>query len=282
MHFAVGGPFPPPAGAFVAEPAGAAAGVFVAAADVLAGASVVAAAGAGAVAPWSFSMPPWPLHAPWPPLLFVPSLQVTSAVAAAPAAVDVPGALAVGASAVLDDPPQLVGAFVFVAFLGFDASVEAAPPAAPDVAEALLSTPPWPLQAPFPAWLFVPSLQVTSAAAEAPAAAELPAVALAAGAAAELEDASELVAVESFDFEAFFGFASLAGAAAVLGVLDAPLSTPPWPLHAPFPAWLFVPSLQVTSAAASAALATRGSTIASATSATDARTIRATITELPC
>ncbi|HET6983711.1 MAG TPA: hypothetical protein VFI53_16320, partial [Myxococcaceae bacterium] len=80
MHFAVGGPFPPPAGAFVAEPAGAVAGVFVAGTEVLAGASVVAAAGAGAVAPadvvadppWSFSMPPWPLHAPWPPLLFVP------------------------------------------------------------------------------------------------------------------------------------------------------------------------------------------------------------------
>jgi hypothetical protein len=74
-------------------------------------------------------------------------------------------------------------------------------------------------------------LQVTSAAA-------------AAGAAAALDDASELASVESFDLEAFFGLDVAAGAAsaAVLDALDALdalealLSTPPWPLQAPFPA----------------------------------------------
>src|SRR5262249_33098197 len=102
------------------------------------------------------------------------------------------------------------------------AAVAGAAAAAFDFAPPDLSTPPCPLQAPFPAWLVVPSLQVTSA----PSAAAAGAVA--------------------------------APAAADVAAVDfAPpdLSTPPWPLQAPFPAWLFVPSLHVTSAPSAGAAA---------------------------
>src|SRR5262249_23382328 len=141
--------------------------------------------------PCPLSIPPWPLQAPLPPWLFVPSLQVTSAVAAAPAAAvpvaaevlvaaELPvAALAAGAAPPPEAPSQLVApSFDFGAFFASAPAVGAAPPAAP---EALLSTPPCPLQAPFPAWLFEPSLQVTSAALPAGAA-----VALGAGDAAAL------------------------------------------------------------------------------------------------
>jgi hypothetical protein len=138
----------------------------------------------------------------------------------------------VAVAGALDGAAEVAGAAV-----GAGAAVAAGAAAAADVVAAaawLLSTPPWPLQAPFPEWLFVPSLQVTSAAVEAPAAAEVPDAAVAAGAAAALDDASVLAAAESFDLEAFFGFDSLAAAASPAAP-DALLSTPPWPLHAPFP-----------------------------------------------
>ena len=90
-------------------------------------------------------------------------------------------------------------------------------------APADLSTPPCPLHAPFPAWLVVPSLQVTSAPS--------------AGAAAALDP----------DEAALFDAGTLPA--------DALLSTPPCPLHAPFPTWLVVPSLQVTSAPSAGAAA---------------------------
>jgi hypothetical protein len=75
-----------------------------------------------------------------------------------------------------------------------------------------LSTPPCPLHAPFPAWLVVPSLQVTSAPS--------------AGAAAAVDpDEAALFDVE---LDSLFPAGALPA--------DALLSTPPWPLHAPFPA----------------------------------------------
>jgi hypothetical protein len=118
------------------------------------------------------------------------------------------------------------------------------------VALAVLSTPPWPLQAPWPPLLVVPSLQMTSAAAGLAGAAALEAV------------ASLLV---DFDFELVVAFS--AGCAAAFEAL---LSTPPWPLQAPFPPWLVVPSLHVTSAA-SWACTRRGPRNASPISSSDPR-----------
>ncbi len=128
----------------------------------------------------------------------------------------------------------------------------------------LLSTPPWPLHAPLPPLLFVPSLQVTSAAL---ASADL------------LFDVELLVLFDSpssaaadllFDVELLLLFDSELLLFDSLLLLDlALLSTPPWPLHAPLPPLLFVPSLQVTSAASSAR-ATRGARTASEASSTAA------------
>jgi hypothetical protein len=94
-----------------------------------------AAAGAGAVlaaVPADLLTPPWPLHAPRPPLELEPSLQVTAA--AVPREVD--------AALVADVDGVAAGA---------------------GAAAADLLTPPWPLHAPRPPLELEPSLHVTLA-----------------------------------------------------------------------------------------------------------------------
>ena len=227
------------AGARVGAGSAAAGEVAVAPAEepVGAGAAAVVPVAFGAVAP--LSTPPCPLHAPFPPWLFVPSLHVTSAaLEVAPAAV--------GAAA-LDAEPDVLFDFEEDPLLLVElAASVVASPVVDFGAVALFSTPPCPLQAPFPAWLFVPSLQVTSAASAAPA-----------GAAA-LD--SELDLLFDFDDDPLL-LVELAASVVASPAVDfgavALLSTPPCPLQAPFPAWLFVPSLQVTSAASCGPCQTR-------------------------
>jgi hypothetical protein len=125
-------------------------------------------------------------------------LQVTSAPAAGAAAADAA------------DPDEAAL---------FDVELVSLLPAGALPADALLSTPPCPLHAPFPAWLVVPSLQVTSAPS--------------AGAAAAVDPDDAVLLLFDFELDSLFA-ESLFEAGALAD--EALLSTPPCPLQAPFPA----------------------------------------------